>query len=355
MENSNTMRLQYKRYLYYKFIMKFYETHYEEYLNAVEKYNYHHDKVRLYNQFPFHIKDVPNLIFYGPTGVGKYSQVLTFLRRYSPSLLKYEKKMELETEKQKYNYKISDIHYEIDMSLLGCNSKICWQEIFSQIIDILSNNMKTSEKIGFVVCKNFHSIHPEHLDIFYSYIQQYRSIITSPILIRFILITEQISFLPQNIINCCQIISFSRPSKLQYIGSMPQSGEILNLIETENIINIKEIKSFPLIKNGDELPVDIFVVICNQILSEILNPNKIVFMDFRDKIYDILVYNLDAIECIWYIFSHLICMPQSTLSRQNISLIIDKIFVFLKYYNNNYRPIYHLESIFFTMITKLYE
>jgi hypothetical protein len=343
--------------------MKFYETHYEEYLNSVEKYNFHPDKIGIYGKFPLNISSLPNIIFYGPTGVGKYSQVLLFLKRYSPSQLKYEKKMELETEKQKYGYKISDIHYEIDMSLLGCNSKVLWHEIFSQIIDIISNNMKT-EKIAFVVCKNFHSIHKELLDIFYSYIQQYRNITTSQILIRFILITEHISFIPNNIVHCCQIISFSRPTKPQYLESIKSLSEVshvLDSIETENIINIKEIRSFHLLHSSNHLPQDVFNIICNQILQEIFKvmvnqqtTDKIVFMDFRDKLYDILVYNLDAIECVWHILSVILSHPSCPLVETDISDIIDKIYVFLKYYNNNYRPIYHLESIFYTIITKLH-
>jgi DNA polymerase III delta prime subunit len=339
--------------------MKFYETHYEEYLNSVEKYNYHPDKINLYNKFPFNISLLPNIIFYGPTGVGKYSQVLRFLKKYSPSQLKYEKKMEIETEKLKYNYRISDIHYEIDMSLLGCNSKLLWHEVFSQIIDIISNNMKT-EKIGFVVCKNFHNIHNELLDVFYSYIQQYRNTTTSQILIRFIIITEHISFIPNNIIHSCQIISFSRPSKTKYWESIEanetsnaSSEKMIQSIDTANIVNSKEIKSFYLMNELNDLPVDVFNIVCNQIIQEMINPHKIVYMEFRDKIYDILIYNLDAIECIWYIFSTIISLPCCRVSKEDISDIIDKIYVFLKYYNNNYRPIYHLESILFTIITKL--
>lgn len=338
--------------------MKFYETHYEDYLNAVEKYNFHPEKTTLFSKFPQTIKDLPNLIFYGASGVGKYTQVLKFLKRYSPSELKYEKKMQLETEKQNYNYKISDIHYEIDLSLLGCNSRLIWHEFFSQIVDIISNNMK-SEKIGFIVCKNFHTIHNELLDIFYSYIQQYRSTITSPILIRFILITEHVGFIPKNIIQCSQIISFSRPTKTQYLqiidsGSFDKTNEIIETIDTEGIINTKEIQSFSLIEDKKQLPVDVFNVVCNQIIEEIMHPEKIVYMDFRDKIYDILVYNLDAVECIFMILSTLLSNSSCQLRPTDVSHIIDKTFVFLKYYNNNYRPIYHLESIFFTIITRLY-
>jgi hypothetical protein len=80
------------------------------------------------------------------------------LKKYSPSHFKYEKKITIQTDKHTYTYHISDIHYEIDMSLLGCNSKILWNEIFLQIVDIISVK---AEKVGFIVCKNFHMIHGE--------------------------------------------------------------------------------------------------------------------------------------------------------------------------------------------------
>ena len=119
------------------------------------------------------------------------------LKSYSPSNLKYDKRITISTEKQNYTYQISDIHYEIDMQLLGCHSKLLWHEIFYQIVDIIT--MK-SDKIGFIVCSNFHHIHNELLEIFYSYMQQYSNI-NSHIKIYFIIISENISFLPNNILN----------------------------------------------------------------------------------------------------------------------------------------------------------
>jgi hypothetical protein len=335
--------------------MKFYETHYEDYVNTLEKHNFHPDKIEIYSKFPVDAKNIPNIIFYGPTGIGKYSQVLKFLKRYSPSQLKYEKKMEIQTEKQNYIYKISDIHYEIDMSLLGCNCKILWHEVLGQIVDIISSNMKI-QKFGFIVCKNFHAIHNELLDIFYSYIQEYRN---SRILLRFIILTENISFIPTNIIQCSHIINFRRPVKEDYAKYMHSTNRnhgnhentILNNIECADIINIKELKSFDLIKTMDDLPVDIFNTVCDKIIDDILNPDKIIYVDFRDKLYDILVYNLDAVECIWNILSTLI--SHNRLMDSDIPHIVDSIYIFLKYYNNNYRPIYHLESIFFTIISKI--
>ena len=88
--------------------MKYFETTYEDYVQNCEKNNLHPN---LQEQF------IPerNLILYGPPGVGKYSQMLLFMKGESPSELKYYKHVTAITEKQNYTYNISDIHYEIDM------------------------------------------------------------------------------------------------------------------------------------------------------------------------------------------------------------------------------------------------
>ena len=363
--------------------MKFYETHYEEYIHTSEKYNLHPEMSHIYDTLPNDINNFGNLIIYGPSGAGKYTQSLKLIKKYSHSHLKYDKKIKIQTDKQSYVYRISDIHYEIDMSLLGCNSKLLWNEIFLQIVDIISVK---NDKKGFIVCKNFHFIHTELLEIFYSYIQQYNHIQTT-IQIRFIIITEHISFLPNNILNCCNILSVIRPTKTDYNNMVCQcetnnqlestrelikdpivhfTQRIINLksknsnkvksilknIEPQEIINMKELYSFSLMDDTNDIPSDIFNIICDNIIKEMENYEEIVFSNFRDIIYDILIYNLDVSECLWYILNHFI--KKDKLKEKSISEILEKMYVFLKYYNNNYRPIYHIESILFCIINKLY-
>jgi Cdc6-like AAA superfamily ATPase len=129
--------------------MKYYETHYEDYLSSLEKYNIHPELSPFMDSLPKNITELENIIIYGASGVGKYTQVLNIIKKYSPSELKYDKKITAQTEKQEYNYRISDIHYEIDMSLLGCNSKLLWNEIFLQIVDIISVK---PENTGIILC-----------------------------------------------------------------------------------------------------------------------------------------------------------------------------------------------------------
>ena len=191
--------------------MKFYQTHFDEYLQSNKRENLHPKLDKLFKKLPNSCSQLGNMIFYGPSGTGKYTQMLKCIKRYSPSELKYEKKITVVFNKQNFFFKISDIHYEIDMALLGCNAKLVWHEIHRQIIDIVS--CKT-DKTGIIVCKNFHEINSELLDIFYSYMQKNnQSIIDN---IKYILISEQISFIPQNILNCCQCISVPRPTKILY-------------------------------------------------------------------------------------------------------------------------------------------
>jgi hypothetical protein len=311
--------------------MKFLETHFEEYIHASQKQNLHTKLDKIFQKFPDKIQNLKNIIYYGPSGVGKYTQMLKSIKKYSPSELKYEKKISILFNKQPFFLKISDIHYEIDMSLLGCNSKLLWHEIYLQIIDIISAK---TEKSGIIVCKYFHDIYSELLENFYSYMQDNNSCID----IKFILLTEEISFIPDNILNCCEVISISRPSKASYskcINILPKNMKV------ELIKNIKNLHT-----NLTDL-MQPHKIICDKIIHEILS-NEIHFLKFRDLLYDIFIYHLNITEFIWYIINELI--EQEKIPRQYLSPLMIKTYQFLQYYNNNYRPIYHLESYLFYLI-----
>ena len=337
--------------------MKFYETSADEYISSREVYNIHPEIKPQY--FPTSLKTFENMILYGCSGSGKYTQALYILKKFSPSELKYEKKITVQSEKQSYIFKMSDIHYEIDMSFLGCNSKTLWHDVFFQIVDIIS--VKT-EKIGIIICKQFHMIHSELLEIFYSYMQK-----LSQVSIKFILLTEHISFLPNNILNMCAVVHMKKPikSQLSKFANEPIREEtfikrisggrqkntdkkILHQIDTSLLLNIKELPSFDLVESVEDLPKDVFNTICDQIIHDIENIDNIPFTEFRDSLYDIMVYNLDVVECVWYILVHFIQSNQIT--DENCSMVLIKIHPFLQYFNNNYRPIYHLENIMFYII-----
>ena len=72
--------------------MKFYETHFEEYIQENKRVNLHPKLDKIYEKFPKTLEEFKNVIFYGPSGTGKYTQILKSIKCYSPSELKYEKK-----------------------------------------------------------------------------------------------------------------------------------------------------------------------------------------------------------------------------------------------------------------------
>jgi hypothetical protein len=315
--------------------MNFLETQFKDYIKSSEAVQLHPGLKELYEKtFPAKLSCFKNVIFYGPVGVGKYTQMLTSIKRYSPSGLKYEKKISISFNKTDYYFKMSDIHYEIDMSLLGCNSKMLWNDMYSHIIDIISIK---SEKAGIIVCKNFNEINSELLEVFYSYIQKHPFID-----LKFIILSEDISFIPDNIVKCCRIIRVPRPTRESYEAVLDLKDGNNNVpILTSQITNIKNITAQPFNE-----------ILCNKVIESILNVECLRFQDVRTQLYEIFIYNLNCTNCIWYIVEELV--KKKRLKDEDMPDIFIKIYSFLQYYNNNYRPIYHLESIIFYLVKKVH-
>lgn len=353
--------------------MKYYESTLNEYVEMVSLNNIHKDNEQL-NEL-HRLNSIENTIFYGPSGVGKYSQVLYLLSKKIGKFKSQQKLYVQKDSKDKYTYIMSDIYFEIDMGLLGCNSKTLWHEIYLQILDIVIIKPK---RTGIIVCKNFHLIHSELLDIFYSYIQDnYKG---KSIQIKYIIITEQISFISNNILNNFIIINIPRlnidiyktiielntnkfllidDKKLTNIIPIDKTKSILtdigeiNMKNTttieekcqqscDEIVNIKDI-----FKNGKEINMTL-KIICNNIIEQIENSDKIIITQFRDILYELLTYSLDISESIWHVLSYF--YKKEIFNKESLIIMMESIYDFLKKFNNNYRPITHLESIFILFI-----
>ena len=369
--------------------MKYHESTCNEYIQASKQFNLHPELSNLTKSMPASLSSLGNMIFYGPSGAGKYTQFLRFIEPYSEHRLKTEK-MTVQTEKQIYEYRISDVHYEIDMALLGCESKKLWNDSFFQIVDVVSAK---KSKAGIICCKNFHSIHSELLDVFYSYMQHCR---TLSIHIVFVLLTEHVSFIPKRVLQCCKIIPVKRPDATFYeelsnyhlkyetsnptllekkthkgftnnVGLVSRMFPVNNAtqkrdeakdtdakpdLDPESILNLKEMRAYK--RHHESMPKDVFNIVCDNIINEMTKHQEMRLLELRDHLYDILLYGLDVTECLWYILFCFVERGELTGS-EDLSEVLTKINLFLKYYNNNYRPIYHLESIFIYLITKIYK
>jgi len=285
------------------------------------------------------IKNTNNLILYGPSGTGKYTQALNYIKKFSPTSLRFERKMNFNFDnKSDFIFKISDIHFEIDMSLLGCKAKLVFNDLYYHILDVLSSRPSGS---GIILCKNFQNIHSELLEIFYSYMQ---TLTHKNLNLVYIILTESVSFIPNNILNRCMVVPIKRPTKSEYIKVTNKSQ--FNNQELSSIKNIKDLKSK--IYNLNNLDKKIV----NSITEYIIYYQNINFLELRDKLYEIFIYNLDVHRFTFNVIKKLI--NDGYLQEQHIDKVFTKLYNFLKLYNNNYRPIYHLERFIFYLCIEIH-
>ncbi len=320
--------------------------------NNFEDYLKNEDDIKLRFQIPENIEDLNNIIIYGPEGTGKYTKALKIIKKYSPSLLKYNKKILIPNNKNDYYIKISDIHYEVDLKLLGCNSKTLWNDIYINIVDIVNHS---SQCQGIILCKNFHEINNELLEIFYSYMQTDILNINNVNNIRFILLTNHITFIPRNIRNISNLIRSEKMSLNLYQKNY-------KIPCNQDINDLNNLKHVELLKTDYNIMVP-HKNICDKIITLIIDYNSIDFMDLRNILYDLLIMNLNITDCIYYILTKLIeknaitikNVEHFTYNQEKMDDLLNSTYEFFKYFNNNYRPIYHLENYILYLVKYVHE
>ena len=256
-----------------------------------------------------------NLIIYGAMGSNKYVTALKYIQQFSESKLEYDKKLILMASKTEHIIKISDIHYEIDFQQIKYNSKILFNDMYNNIVNNII--LYSKNNVGIILCKNFHDIDNELLEIFYSYMQK---IINQKYKVYFILLTESISFIPNNIKKICNKI-------------------YLNYIEKNKI--------------DEKLLYSHYYTLSDNIVSDITSKtiHKRI-KTVRNNLYDILIYNYNVSN----IFYNIICkLIDKDLLKTIDFKLIEETFKFYYYYNNNYRPIFHLENYILYLIKIVHE
>ena len=322
---------------------------FNEILNDNNTYNYTKELLQIIDDLSNNDNFI-NYIFYGPPCSYKYKSVLKLLQFYSPSKLKYEKKMYINLSKNDFYIKISDIHYEIDIENFVYNSKCLWNDIYNIIYNSIS---ASTSKRGYIVFRNFDKINFDLLDLLYGYMQKE---LFSSIKIKYIIITECISFIPYKIINICKILSFQKLNKKNIIAICNKknkkfikniacdSNDILNNnYNIENLlckINNPNIFTYLDISNNIDY-IEHHKSICENYIELLINNNYNIKI-IRTLLYDILIYNLNSHECFFYIIKALII--RGLVDSKKITDLIYNSLIFFKNYNNNYRPIFHLES-----------
>ena len=303
-------------------------------------------------------KNFNNYIFYGPSCSYKYKNALKLLQHFSASNLKYEKKLYIDLAKTDFYIKISDIHYEIDVENFIYNSKSSWNDIYTIIYNSIASSCS---KKGYIVFRNFDKINYDLLDLLYNYMQKE---LFSSLTIKYIIITESISFIPFKIINLCKVLYFSKLNKKTILGLCNKNNkQFLKYLNTNNTNNDDSIKQlcykvnnpniFSYLDISNNLKfIEHHKSICDTYIELITNANYNI-KNIRTLLYDILIYHLNCHECFYYIIKILI--QKELIINTKISDLIYNSLIFFKNYNNNYRPIFHLESFTLYLIELINE
>ena len=187
--------------------------------------------------------------------------------------------------------------------------------------------------------------------------------------IKYIIITECVSFIPMKIINICKILNFAKLNKKNIHAlcnkTNKQFFKKLNLsnIVTKDIpcttvdsiynkVNNPNIFTYLDISNNLKY-IEQHSAICDTYINIICNNNNYNITNIRTLLYDILINHLNSHECFFYIIQSLIV--NKLINTNKISDLIFNSIFFLKNYNNNYRPIFHLESFTLYLIELINE
>ena len=143
-------------------------------------------------------------------------------------------------------------------------------------------------------------------------------------------------------------------------GSKGIGSSLVNLLEKDhNLIvanrsneglessNIKYIKG-----ELTELD-DMYKPIYDRLLNTIKDYNSLSYSELREIIYDILIYKNDINDVIWYVIKELINC--GLLKTEKLGDVLFKTIQFFQLYNNNYRPIYHLEAFILYLVKLINE
>jgi hypothetical protein len=310
-----------------------------DYLDNYDKSNIHEELKDVYQDMPNDLAQMNHIILYGPSGVGKYTQALALISKYSKSRLKYERKAIICQNKDQYYYKLSDVHIEIDMEMLGPSAKNLWMEIITQLYDII-NSLNKKEFI--VLCKNFDKTRDELMEIFYSYLNN-----TKPIQLKYIFVTENPSVLPESILNICLMLPIKRSSVTTH-KTLINEKKGFTKNEISKISNIKDY-----VFNNAVSGIDYNKKIVSALLDTIKHHESLDIKILRNQIYYIFTYNLCVKTCIKDLLFSILKVFE--LSSIKIKKIFQEINNFYKLYNNNYRPIYHIENLVITLIKIIHD
>jgi hypothetical protein len=320
-----------------------------------------------------------NYIFYGPEGSGRYTLALNYIRHHSDGDLRGGRILNVTYNKAVHMVHMSDIHFEVDMGMLGSSAKALWYHMMQQIYDIV---LLRKRKIGIIMCKNFQAITNEHMEIMQTYVKQCENgFMYNRCRLYYVILTTDASFIGTSIssvfsvvrvplymrrihgIRICDIYEGKREDeedmKGLYVHNYLDEGDESILLSDMNRESMASLgKEHVAYLKGDECAYEFMKYrkeILTNIESHIYGYDPLNGISLRNSIYDILIYHMNLYEVIW----SLICNFSDRLSDngrcERMHDICMYIHEMLRLYDANYRPILHIEKLILYLARMYYE
>lgn len=241
--------------------------------------------------------ETDSLIVYGNNNIANYCYILKILKEKSKTNLKYSRRIAINYNSDDILFNISDIHVEVDFDLLGVGEYNIFLQLFNQVKD----NIAPNKPEFYIVCINFQNIKSELMSIFYSFFA---------LKVKFIFSTTKLSFICNNVLKRSLIKKVKGTFKNDHMSFESNVGKLASFIINEKPTN------------------SLFIM--------------------RELLYKLLILNLDIHDCFERLF--VILIDNGYLTFATINHAIKEYTQFILKYNNNYRPIYHIESYIVSLI-----
>ncbi len=274
----------------------------------------HPDIMAYLDTFPTRLRDLPSIIISGPPGSGKRTLALVAIGGFSPSCLRYEKKMSVTIEGRVSHdppsIPMSDIHFEVDMALPCCGTRAGWGAVHKAITAAVEIR---NEKTAIVLCKGFQRADSDLVRAFSGYMDTHADNVD----LRYIIVTEHPSALPGAIRSRCRSIPVGRPHAClarKLIGETPT----VQLVERKSAIGA---------------------------MAAAASGATAQLGTLRDAIYAGLTRNMDIGKWTWSLLCEWRTRCDVPPTPDMDDLAFEAVLIFSQEHDRSYRPIFHLERL----------
>ena len=275
-----------------------------------------HPKLLAYfDTFPTQLGDMPSLILSGPPGAGKRTLALIAVAGFSPSGLRYEKKLSVMPEgRVSYDppsIPISDVHFEVDMALPCCGGRGTWPAVHKAITAAVEIR---KDKKAIVLCKGFHQADVELLKVFSTFM----SMRTDRADLRYIILTEHLSAVPADVQDRCRRVAVAGPECALSRRLRGPTGTMPHRIE---------------------------LVTAGAAMAAAERGTADGLQKLRDAIYAGLTRNMEVGEWVWQLLLSWSAGRAEPLSPSALDRGLAAVQTFYEHHVRSYRPVFHLERL----------